>query len=216
MKETSAAPKTWPIEFPPEGPAGDPVDLSRTFRAHGLTSLPPMRTVENTLEITLSTEARQRTALISTGRTGYGSVDVVGPQPGCEEGERLLAAVRYVLRLDENLSLFYEMAARAPELSWATRGAGRMIRGATVFEDVIKTFCTTNCAWSATIRMTNALVEHWVRRPPEPPRPDRGDAPSPPPKRCPGPERTSTKTSCALGTGAGTCWTWPARLWRAQ
>jgi 3-methyladenine DNA glycosylase/8-oxoguanine DNA glycosylase len=35
-----------------------------------------------------------------------------------------------------------------------------MIRGATIFEDVIKTLCTTNCAWSATTRMVNALVEH--------------------------------------------------------
>jgi N-glycosylase/DNA lyase len=27
-----------------------------------------------------------------------------------------------------------------------------------VFEDVIKTVCTTNCTWSATVRMVNALV----------------------------------------------------------
>jgi len=31
---------------------------------------------------------------------------------------------------------------------------------ATVFEDVVKTICTTNCAWSATIRMSAALVDH--------------------------------------------------------
>lgn len=160
MKETSAVSKMWPVEFPLEGPAGEPVDLSRTFRSHGLTSLPPMRPVENALEITLPTGARPHTVRISAGRTGYGTVEVVGPQPGREEGERLLAAVRYVLRLDEDLSPFYEMAARDPELSWVTRGAGRMIRGATAFEDVIKTLCTTNCAWSATIRMVNALVEH--------------------------------------------------------
>ena len=28
----------------------------------------------------------------------------------------------------------------------------------TVFEDVVKTICTTNCAWGATVRMVNALV----------------------------------------------------------
>ena len=37
-------------------------------------------------------------------------------------------------------------------------GAGRMLRGQTVFEDVVKTICTTNCAWSATVRMVGALV----------------------------------------------------------
>ena len=35
-----------------------------------------------------------------------------------------------------------------------------MIRSATVFEEIVKTICTTNCAWSATIRMVGALVEH--------------------------------------------------------
>jgi N-glycosylase/DNA lyase len=29
-----------------------------------------------------------------------------------------------------------------------------------VFEDVVKTVCTTNCAWSATERMVGALVAH--------------------------------------------------------
>ena len=39
-------------------------------------------------------------------------------------------------------------------------GAGRMLRGATVFEDVVKTICTTNTAWSGTRRMTAALVDN--------------------------------------------------------
>jgi N-glycosylase/DNA lyase len=33
-----------------------------------------------------------------------------------------------------------------------------MLRSPTVFEDLVKTICTTNCAWSATIRMVSALV----------------------------------------------------------
>jgi len=35
-----------------------------------------------------------------------------------------------------------------------------MLRSPTVFEDVIKTVCTTNCAWGATVRMVDALVSH--------------------------------------------------------
>jgi N-glycosylase/DNA lyase len=35
-----------------------------------------------------------------------------------------------------------------------------MIRSPTVFEDVVKTVCTTNCTWSSTVRMVTALVEH--------------------------------------------------------
>jgi len=42
--------------------------------------------------------------------------------------------------------------------AWTVAGSGRMLRSPTVFEDVVKTVCTTNCAWSATVRMVGALV----------------------------------------------------------
>ena len=35
-----------------------------------------------------------------------------------------------------------------------------MLRSPTVFEEVVKTICTTNCAWSGTVRMVSSLVEH--------------------------------------------------------
>jgi N-glycosylase/DNA lyase len=63
-----------------------------------------------------------------------------------------------MLRLDEDLSAFFRAAAGDPTLAWATAGAGRMLRSPTVFEDLVKTICTTNCAWSATERMVGALV----------------------------------------------------------
>jgi N-glycosylase/DNA lyase len=65
-----------------------------------------------------------------------------------------------MLRLDEDLSRFYAMIADDDQLAWARSGAGRMLRSPTVFEDVVKTVCTTNCAWSGTVRMVTALVEH--------------------------------------------------------
>ena len=68
-----------------------------------------------------------------------------------------LAGAAHVLRLDHDLSGFYVRVADDPDLAWAAR-AGRMLRSPTVFEDVVKTVCTTNCAWGATVRMVNALV----------------------------------------------------------
>ena len=50
------------------------------------------------------------------------------------------------------------MIANDPSLSWAI-GAGRLIASPTVFEDVIKTICTTNTTWAGTRRMIAALVE---------------------------------------------------------
>jgi N-glycosylase/DNA lyase len=65
-----------------------------------------------------------------------------------------------MFRLDEDLSAFYAVARDDPQLVWAADGAGRMLRSPTVFEDVVKTICTTNCAWSGTVRMVTALVDH--------------------------------------------------------
>jgi N-glycosylase/DNA lyase len=50
------------------------------------------------------------------------------------------------------------MAADDPDLTWVADGAGRMIRSGSVFEEVVKTVCTTNCTWSATERMVGAIV----------------------------------------------------------
>jgi 3-methyladenine DNA glycosylase/8-oxoguanine DNA glycosylase len=82
-----------------------------------------------------------------TGRTGTRS-------------EAALDAVRHILRLDENLSEFYAAAREDSDLSWVTTGAGRLMRSQTVYEDVVKTICTTNTAWSGTVRMVSAIVEH--------------------------------------------------------
>lgn len=65
-----------------------------------------------------------------------------------------------MFRLDEDLTPFYVAIAEDSQLAWAARGAGRMMASPTVFEDVVKTICTTNCAWSGTVRMIRALVDH--------------------------------------------------------
>jgi N-glycosylase/DNA lyase len=71
-----------------------------------------------------------------------------------------MAQVRHVLSLDLDLTPFYAVAAEDPDLAWVRNGAGRMVRSPTVFEDVVKTICTTNTSWGGTTRMVNALVEH--------------------------------------------------------
>lgn len=67
--------------------------------------------------------------------------------------------VRRMFRLDEDFAPFYAAIENDPDLSWAAKGAGRMLASPTAFEDVVKTICTTNCAWSGTVRMVTALVE---------------------------------------------------------
>jgi N-glycosylase/DNA lyase len=130
--------------------------------SHGVGSLPPASIDEQarTLELTVPVdELGARTLRIAAAEPG-GRVEVLGPAPRARERRELSAVVRRVLNLDEDLSEFYAAIASDPELSWATAGAGRMLRSPTVFEDVVKTICTTNCAWSATVRMTSALVDN--------------------------------------------------------
>src|SRR5581483_120995 len=81
--------------------------------------------------------------------------------------ERIAAQIARMFRLGDDLSPFYRRIENDPELGWAGSGAGRLLASPTVFEDVVKTICTTNCSWSATVRMTTALVERGGRTFPE-------------------------------------------------
>jgi N-glycosylase/DNA lyase len=156
--------RAWSAELPLVGAGGEPVDLWRTIQSHGLVDLPPMRIDEQrrALEITVPLPgSAPRTALIAPGRPGHALVTARGRPPGARTAKALLDAVAHVLRLDEDLSPFYARAAEDPALAWAAaEGAGRLVRSPTVFEEVVKTICTTNCAWSATERMVGALVAH--------------------------------------------------------
>jgi 3-methyladenine DNA glycosylase/8-oxoguanine DNA glycosylase len=65
---------------------------------------------------------------------------------------------RRMLRLDEDLTAFHELCRDDPVLGFVRRiKAGRLLRSPTVFEDVVKTLCTTNCAWANTKRMVDHL-----------------------------------------------------------
>jgi N-glycosylase/DNA lyase len=155
--------RTDEIELALEGPGGEPIELWRTINGHGVTSLPPMAVDDaaKALTVTLTTPAGPpRTVTVAHGRPGYAAVKMHGPAPSAAECAAIERAIRHVLRFDEDLSPFYALAKADPALAWATAGAGRMTRCQTVFEDVVKTICTTNCAWSATVRMVNALVAH--------------------------------------------------------
>ncbi len=157
-----SAPLRPALEIELVGAGGEPVDLRRTIGSHGVADLPPNRLDQEawTLETTLAVGGRARTLCVRDGRPGHARVEFLDARVAVAVQEEALAQVRHMLRLDEDLSRFYALVADDPELAWVTRGAGRMLRSPTVFEDVVKTICTTNCTWSATVRMVSALVDH--------------------------------------------------------
>jgi 3-methyladenine DNA glycosylase/8-oxoguanine DNA glycosylase len=130
------------FEIPLKGPRGEPADLVRTIMSHGVADLPPGQVDEEARAYTTTLalpSAQPRTIRIVEGRPGLAGVEVEGRKLGAQAARDLTAAVRHILNLDEDLSEFYALVADDPDLSWASRGAGRMLRSPTVFEAVVKT-----------------------------------------------------------------------------
>lgn len=79
---------------------------------------------------------------------------------GPKATKQVVKDVRHMLRLDDDLSGFYSSVAGEKEFKWIrVQGAGRMLRSPTVFEDLVKMICTTNCSWALTEKMVTGLVE---------------------------------------------------------
>lgn len=154
----------------------EPFDLVLTVESHGWYDLPPWR---------WDREQRRlgRPLRLSTGRTVFAEV-AQGPRElafravaegrlsAAEAGEAR-EAMGACLALDEDLAPFRARiealeAVRAagkgknlPDLRWALeKGAGRLLRSPTVFEDAVKTLSTTNCTWAVTRGMLTRLCEH--------------------------------------------------------
>jgi N-glycosylase/DNA lyase len=127
-------------EIPLLGAGGEPVDFARTIVSHGVAELPPNRVdlEGRTLQTTLPVPGGARTARV-TASDGQLRIDAVAGRVSARAGDVLATTVAHMFRLDEDLSGFYAIVGEDGDLSWCARGAGRMLRAPTVFEDVVKT-----------------------------------------------------------------------------
>jgi 3-methyladenine DNA glycosylase/8-oxoguanine DNA glycosylase len=148
-------------EIPLAGAGGEPVDFVRTIVSHGVAELSPNRLdfAARALETTLPLASSARTVRLTSAR-GKLRIDVVAGSAGTRASSTLETTVAHMFRLDEDLSAFYSTVREDAELWWCAQGAGRMLRAPTVYEDVVKTICTTNTSWSGTRKMTHALVDN--------------------------------------------------------
>jgi 3-methyladenine DNA glycosylase/8-oxoguanine DNA glycosylase len=145
-------------ELPLRGAGGEPISFVRTIHSHGCARLAPAEIETSPLAYRRHFRVGAR-VLDVTMRERGGRLVVEAPPLRRPEAHCLEGAIARMFRLHDDLSPFYQRIANDAVLGWAARGAGRILASPTVFEDVIKTICTTNCAWSATIRMTRALTE---------------------------------------------------------
>ena len=152
---------TWTATLALRGAGGEPVGLARTLLSHGVASLPPNDVAEDgsRLETVLPAGDHAWLVRVAPGDVpDEARVEAAGEPAPAAEREAILAQLRHMLRLGEDLTGFYAAVAEDTSLAWVSCGAGRLMRSPTVFEDVVKTICTTNCTWAATERMVGAIV----------------------------------------------------------
>jgi 3-methyladenine DNA glycosylase/8-oxoguanine DNA glycosylase len=70
-----------------------------------------------------------------------------------------------MFQLDVDTGDFVALSRNSPTHTWVeSSGFGRLLCGATLFEDVVKIITTTNTMWRQTMRMTELLVEKCGRK----------------------------------------------------
>jgi 3-methyladenine DNA glycosylase/8-oxoguanine DNA glycosylase len=143
-------------------------NFRRTALSHGWYDLPPFRYDKGsgTLERIQMLRDSHIVHCSLSGEDGSVSATVKSWRRLTNSDRKEIAAqTRAILRLDEDFSEFHREARRHPRFRWiAHSGAGRLLRAPTVFEDVVKMICTTNCSWSLTTLMVKNLVEYLGER----------------------------------------------------
>src|SRR5262249_7243005 len=141
-------------------PTPEQFSFQRTVMSHGWCELPPFELDRSNWQLTRVIEtgpARAVTVAISDG-AGSLKVDVAG-RVAKKALVKIERDVRHMMRLDDDLADFYDAMADHSDFSWIARdGAGRLLRAPTVYEDLVKMICTTNCSWALTETMIGSIV----------------------------------------------------------
>lgn len=134
-------------------------NFKNTINSHGWSDLLPFELDENSNLGFVFTDAETKKPIYGEISESDGRLAVKLSGKTVSE-EKITKDVRHILRLDDDLSEFYKLVKKEKSLKWIPKlCAGRLLRSPTVWEDLVKTLCTTNCSWSATKKMTANLVE---------------------------------------------------------
>jgi 3-methyladenine DNA glycosylase/8-oxoguanine DNA glycosylase len=135
-------------------------NFKRTAISHGWYDLPPFELKQESWTLTRVIDPGVARPVVVDIEEGNRAVRVkVTRAVGKSAVEKTTRDVRHMLRLDDDMTDFYDLVCRDADFSWiASFGAGRLLRAPTVFEDLVKMICTTNCSWALTDKMVNGLV----------------------------------------------------------
>jgi N-glycosylase/DNA lyase len=147
------------IATPPE------FSFKRTIISHGWCQLLPFRIDEGTWQLTRTLDLEgARPVSVTIGATKRALRIKTSHRLSQTAKDKVVADVRHMLRLDDDIADFYRLLSADKEFNWIPRqGAGRLLRSPTVFEDLVKMICTTNCSWALTEKMVTGLVENLGR-----------------------------------------------------
>src|SRR5438093_4213359 len=137
----------------------------RTVRSHGWYALLPFEFDEQSWTLTRALEMKSGAPVTVRIRNRGKSIQIeADSRPGARKAASITRDVRHMLRLDDDMDIFYQAMDCEAEFSWVSKqGAGRLLRSPTVFEDLVKMICTTNCSWALTEKMVTGLVENLGR-----------------------------------------------------
>lgn len=148
--------------------APSPFDFPGTAYSNGWAVLEPNCWDGDRLSLA-RTERLSRGRVVHLTITGAGSagdrrvrIDVTHEgELRAEDKVAVRRSIRLMFRLDEDLGPFHALCRKAGR-RWeaASLGLGRLLRSPTVFEDAVKTICTTNVQWGGTKAMVRGLVRH--------------------------------------------------------
>ena len=145
---------------------GTPKDFNlwRTIYSHGWCSLLPFCVdKENHALIRILTLADSSLIHCQIKGSNDSNITITLHSPSPLTIVQRSEAVRSIascLRLTEDFSDFYSETRRHIKYRWIAKvKAGRMLRSPSVFEDIVKMICTTNCSWALTEIMVNNLVD---------------------------------------------------------
>jgi 3-methyladenine DNA glycosylase/8-oxoguanine DNA glycosylase len=130
-----------------------------TVNSHGWYDLPPFLLDRDTGTLSYIFGIRGKTFPVRISDAGTSIKVELGVKTSARDEGALLASVKHMLRLDDDLGFFYATVARIESMKWVSEsGAGRLLRSPTVWEDLVKTLCTTNCSWGLTRNMVGNLT----------------------------------------------------------
>ena len=143
-------------------PVPEPFELRLCLFGHGWVALAPhgFDEASQTFTTVLNLDGEAVDAVLRQPAADALQLELTSTRKLRDREATLAAArIRHMLRLDCDLSTFHAMCAGDPGLRWAARrGGGRLLRSASMFEDLMKLLFTTNTSWSATEAMTRNLV----------------------------------------------------------